>query len=38
MVRTTAAAEVEIAKLRRGREYLESTPTEADTSIRASLI
>ena len=38
LVRSTAVAETEIAKLRRGREDLETRPTEADTAVRATLI
>jgi hypothetical protein len=38
LVRSTAEAEREIAGLRRGQEARDAAPTEAETSIRASLI
>jgi len=37
LVKSPEAAKHEIEKLRRGREDMESAPTEADTSIRSSV-
>jgi len=38
LTNSPAAAEREIKGLRRGRERLESEPTQDDTDVRASLI